>query len=80
MLALISRIDLGQVCVHVLFTKVYVLKQALTSFFHFDEAAFKTLPKFVVGGATDIARVPHVVLDELLDLVPPLWFQHKFFN
>ena len=80
LLALISRIDLGQVSVHVLFTQVYVLKQALAAFFHLDEAAFKTLPEFVVGGASDITRVPHVVFDELLDLVLPLGFQHHLFN
>ena len=80
MLALISRINLGQVGVHVLFAQVYVLKQALAAFFHLDEAAFKTLPEFVVGGATDITRVPHVVFDELLDLVLPLGFQHHLFN
>lgn len=80
LLCLLSWIDLGQIGVHVFLSEVNVLQEALPALLHLYQARLEPLPEFVVRCPAHITRVPYVMLDELLDLVLPLWFQHYFFN
>ena len=76
---MLGRVDLGQISVHVLLPEVDVLKQALPSLLHLDQATLQSLPELVVCGAAHVARVPNIVLYKLLDLVFPLGLEHGFF-
>ena len=56
------------------------MQKSFPSLFHFDQATLKPLPKFVVGGPSDITRVPDIVLNEFFDLVLPLGFEHHLLD
>ena len=80
LLNLIRRVNLWQISIHVLLSQIDVLQKALPSFFHFNETTFESLPQFVIGSPSHITRVPDVVLDELFDLMLPLWLEHHLLD
>jgi hypothetical protein len=58
----------------------HTLKQPLASLLHLNQPGLESLPQLVVLGASYIARMPDVMLDELFNLVVPLRLYHAFFN
>lgn len=60
--------------------QIDALQKSFAALFHFDQARLEALPQFVVLGSADVRSVPHIVLDELLNLVVPLRLDHALFD
>lgn len=59
---------------------IQALKQSLPALFHFNEPGLQPLPQLVVLSSAHVGGVPHVVLDELLNLVLPARPQDVLLN
>lgn len=80
LVSVLRRVDLWEVGVHIFLSQVDVLQQTLPPLLHFNQSALQSLPELVVRGPAYITCVPHIVLNELFDLVFPLGLQHHFFD